>query len=563
MTAPTAPARARPWPAMVRARVGNALAALRDPQLARLMLTWGAWIAAEWAFLITVSVLAFDRGGAAAVGLTGAVRVLPAAVLGPLAATVADRLPRPRVLAAVHISWVVITIAIGWLAAVEAPLAVILVVVGLGSVAISVFKPCVNAMIPQLVSSPNQLIVATSAYSTVEGAGTILGPLLSGALLAMVDPAVVFFVLALLFSAGALAAVGIRSPFQPSRRARSTIRQTLLEPLRGFQALLGEPEPRVLFGLATMQTTMRGLLNVFVVVLALSIFEDQGQAGTLFAAIGVGGLLGAVVTLGGGGVHRSALWYAVGISLWGIPIALIGVWPNPVVAWCALAVLGLGNAIADIYGFSLLNRLIRDDVAGRAWGAFHSTSAAGVAVGSLAAPLLISLLGLSWAMGITGAVLALSPLLLWFRLRLVDAAAAASPATVELLHQVPTFAPMTGLALERLARSARTVDFVEGESVVREGDPGKLFYVVVDGQLGVTQAGRERRTLGAGEAFGEIALLKSVPRTATVTSVGSSSLLSIDGDSFVAAVTGHRIAERLAQDAAGELLRGDERLPSS
>jgi len=485
-------------------------------------------------------------------------RVLPAALLGPLAAIVSDRLPRARVLAAVHVCWVVITVATGCLAAVDAPLAAILVVVGLGSVAISVFKPCVNAMVPQLVSSPNQLIVATSAYSTVEGAGTILGPLLSGLLLATVDPAPAFFVLAVVFAAGALAAVGISSPFKPSRRAPSTTRGALLEPLRGFRALLTEPEPRVIFGLFMLQTTMRGLLNVFVVVLALSTFDDQGQAGSLFAAIGVGGLLGAVVTLGGGGVHRSALWFAVGISLWGIPTALVGAWPDPLVAWCALAVLGLGNAVADIYGISLLNRLIPDHVAGRAWGAFYCTAAAATAVGSVGAPLLIALVGLPWAMSATGVVLALSPLVMWRQLRSVDTAAAANPDVVALLHQVPTFAPMTGIAMERLARSTAGLNLLDGETVVREGDLGDRFYVVLEGRVSVSQAGRERRLLGPGDAFGEIALLKAMPRTATVMSVGASRLLLIEGESFVAAVTGHRVAEQLAQDAADDMLHGDD-----
>ena len=554
------PAARRSVPSLLRARVREAAAALRDRQLARLMLTWGAWITAEWAFLILVSVLAFDRGGAAAVGLTGAVRVLPAAVFGPLAALLSDRLPRPRVLAAVHLSWLVIALATAWLVAVDAPLAVVLIVLGLGSVAFSLFRPCVNAMIPQVVHSPSQLIVANSAISTVEAAGTVLGPVLSGVLLAVVDPVAAFLAVALIFAFGALAVVGIRTPFQPARRSPAATRRVLLEPFRGFEVLVAERGIRAVFGLFMLQTTMRGLLNVFVVVLALSSFEGgAGQTGSLFAAVGVGGLLGAVVTLGGGAVHRSALWFALGVFLWGLSVAVIGGWPEPVVAWCALAVLGLGNAVADIYGFSLLNRLIPDHVAGRAWGAFHSAAEGVIAVGSVGAPLLIALVGLSWAMGITGGLLALSPLLLLRQLRSVDASAAASPEAVRLLGQVPTFAPMTGIGLERLARSAHEVSFLDAEAVVGEGEVGELFYVVVEGELAVRQAGRERRRLGPGDAFGEIALLNAVPRTASVVSVGPSRLLSIDGDSFVAAVTGHRLAEQLAYDAAYDLLQGDKR----
>ncbi|MDQ4038398.1 MAG: MFS transporter [Actinomycetota bacterium] len=555
----TAPG-ARSLPALLRERARCAAAALRDRQLARLMLTWGAWITAEWAFLIVVSVLAFDRGGAAAVGLTGAVRLLPAAFLGPLTAMVTDRLPRPRVLAAVHLSWVLVALATAGLAAVDAPLAAVLVVVAVGSVALSIFKPCANAMIPQLVNTPSQLIVATSAYSTVEAAGTVLGPVLSGVLLVTLDPAAAFVVLAVLFALGALTAGRIQSPFQPSRRSASSARSLLLEPLLGFRVLIGEGGIRVVVGLFLLQATMRGLLNVFLVVLALSSFDSgEAQTGSLFAAVGLGGLLGAVAALGGGGVHRSALLFGLGIALWGIPVAGIGGWPNPIVAWLGLAVVGLGNAIADIYGFSLLNRLIPDHISGRAWGAFYSAGQGMIALGSLAAPILIALVGLSWAMGVTGVLLALSPLLLWRRLRSVDAAAAARPEVVELLRQVPTFAPLTGIGLEHLAKSTHELTLLDAEPVVRQDDAGELFYVVVQGQVSVSQAGLERRRLGPGDSFGEIALLKSVPRTATVTSVGPSRLLSIDGDSFVAAVTGHRVAEQLAQDAAADLLRGDQR----
>ncbi|MDQ3476365.1 MAG: cyclic nucleotide-binding domain-containing protein, partial [Actinomycetota bacterium] len=406
---------------------------------------------------------------------------------------------------------------------------------------------------------PSQLIVANSAYASVEAAGTVLGPVLAGLLLATMDPAAAFVALSVVFALGALAAVRIRSPFQPSRRSASSSRRSLLEPLRGFQTLVAEGGIRAVFVLFMLQATMRGLLNVFVVVLALSSFgSGQAHTGALFAALGVGGLLGAVAALGGGGVQRSALWFALGISLWGIPIALIGALPHPVVAWIALTVVGLGNAIADIYGFSLINRLIPDHVSGRAWGALYSAGQGLIAMGSLVAPLLIALVGLSWAMVITGALLALSPPLLWRQLRSVDAAAAARPEVVELLRRVPTFAPLTGIGLEHLARSTHELNLLDAEPVVCQGDAGELFYVVVKGQVSVSQAGRERRRLGAGDSFGEIALLNAVPRTASVVSVGSSRLLSIDGNSFVAAVTGHRIAEQLAQDATDDLLRGDE-----
>ena len=86
------------------------------------------------------------------------------------------------------------------------------------------------------------------------------------------------------------------------------------------------------------------------------------------------------------------MWLALGLCLWGLPVVVIGLWTGPTVAWFALLALGLGNALLDVFGFSLLNRLFPDHLAGRAWGALHAgAAAAAVALGSLAAPLLVVL----------------------------------------------------------------------------------------------------------------------------------------------------------------------------
>ncbi len=184
-------------------------------------------------------------------------------------------------------------------------------------------------------------------------------------------------------------------------------------------------------------------------------------------------------------------------------------------------------------------------------------------MGSAGASLLIALVGLSWAMGITGGALALAPLLLWRELRSVDAAASASPDVVKLVRTVPTLEPMTCIGLERLDRSVQEASLLDAEPAVTKGEVGDVFYVVVQGELIVCLDGRQRRKLGPGDAFGEIALLKAVPRTASVLSIGSSKLLSIDGNYFIAAVTGHRVAEKLAQDATDDLLEGDTRSSST
>lgn len=531
--------------------LGSALVALRNRELARLLGSFGSWIAADWAYLIVLSVVAYDGGGPVAVGLIGAMRVLPAAVLGPAASLLTDRLSRPRILASAHASMCLITLALAWAVAANAPLAVVLVVVGVGAALSSVFKPCVNALLPQLVRDPRELVAANSVYSTVEAAATVAGPVLAGLLLAALAPAAIFPVLGALFAAAAVVSVRIRTEFQPARAPRLAGLGVLLEPFRGFSVLTGRPGVRVAVALFIAQTCMRGLLTVFVIVFAAT--GDGGLgAGALFAAMGIGGLIGALGVLGFGGSGQSARILGVGIALWGLPVLAIGIWPQSLVAWLALAVLGVGNAIEDVHGYTLLNRMLPDHLAGRAWGAFWSVAAAALALGSLTAPLLIGWLGLQPAMMITGAVLAACPLLAWPRLRAMDTGAGPPPEYVALLRQVPALAPMPVLAIQRLALSLGEVHLSDGDLAIRQGDIGDLFYVIADGCVTVTQEGRELRRLAQGDSFGEIALLLTVARTTTVTASGPCRLLTVDGDSFVAAVTGHRGA----QQAADQTVRG-------
>jgi MFS family permease len=103
-------------------------------------------------------------------------------------------------------------------------------------------------------------------------------------------------------------------------------------------------------------------------------------------------------------------------------VLAIAAWPSPGVAWVVLAGLGLGNAIEDVAAWTVLQRQISEDRLGRALGLLHSAAEACMAVGSLAAPLLIAMLGLRGAMGLSGAALVLLVLVRWSGVRLADQA---------------------------------------------------------------------------------------------------------------------------------------------
>jgi MFS family permease len=537
---------------MARLAAANARVIAARPRLRRVLGAWGIGIAAEWALLVALSITAYTRAGAAAVGVVGAARVVPAALAAPAVSTLVDRLPRGRVLALVLLTWAAI-VALIPLALLAASLLPLYVAVAAISAASAVFRPAVNALVPQVVERPEELTAANSTYSTLEALGTLLGPLLAAALVGALPTSARYEVIAVVTALPVALVLRVSTDTKPPTRAPVTLVRRLLEPLAGFPALFASPPIRAVITVLTAQCAMRGLLNVFVVVAAVSVL-GVGQAGTgsLFAALGVGGLVGAGITVASAASRRLALPYAVGMTLWGLPVLLIALWPRALVAWLALAVLGAGNAVADVNGFTVVHRLVPDHLLGRAFGALWGCAACGVAAGSVAAAPLIHGIGLRPAMFASGLAMALLPPALWPALRHVDAQVAVDEGRVAILRGVPLFAPLTRFALEHLARRAAPVPVDAGAAVVRQGELGDLFYVVESGDLSVRVDGVERNRLATGDCFGEIALLRRVPRTASVVALAPSRLLALDGATFVAAVTGNAGAESAALALADE-----------
>ena len=379
---------------VVRLVAGNARLVAANPQLRRVLVAWGVGIAGEWAFLVVLSVTAYERGGAAAVGIVGAVRVVPAALAAPLGSTLIDRLPRARVLVAVELAWSAL-VGLVPLALLADSLVPLYLVVGVSSVVSSVFRPAVSALIPQVVERPEELTAANSLYSTLEALGTLLGPLLAGVLIQTLPTSAVYAVTAVVVALPAILVVRIRTTAKAPAREPAQLLRRLLEPLSGFSTLFGNRSVGSVVTVFVAQCVMRGLLNVYVIVAAVGVLGvGRAGAGPLFAALGVGGLLGALLALATSASRRLAAPFVVGMTMWGLPVLVAALVPKPLVAWLALMVVGVGNAVADVNGFTVMHRLIPDHRLGRAFGAFWGSAMAGVAVGSIAAAPLIDGVGL-------------------------------------------------------------------------------------------------------------------------------------------------------------------------
>jgi predicted MFS family arabinose efflux permease len=399
-----------------------------------------------------------------------------------------------------------------------------------------VFRPAQAALLPSLVTSPAELTAANVASSTIESVGTFLGPALGGLLLAVTSPAVVFGANAATFLWSALLVLGLRrhDPPRPRPAAEAGGRDGSSGVMAGIVTIVREPNLRTLVGLYAAQTLVAGALNVLVVVTAFELLDlDDAGVGLLYAAVGVGGLVGGFVALILSSRGRLARDFALGLVLFGIPLILVGGVPVAFVAVVALGVLGIGNSIVDVNALTIMQRVVPDAVLGRALGALQGLLRATLGIGALIAPGLVALVGPEWALVVTGAVLPALTLLTRPRLRAIDREASAPEAT-ELLRRVSLLASLPEPVLERLAREATPVQVAAGVPIVREGEVGDRFYVIRSGTVSILG-----RTFGPGEGFGEIALLRDVPRTATASAVTDVELVALEREQFVAAVTGH------------------------
>jgi len=535
-----------------------ALHALRDvlasPALRRLQLAWVGSILGGWAYLVALGVYAYGEGGAAAVGLVGLIRLVPAALAAPFTASLVDRFSRVGVMVASDLVRFALMMAAAATIATDGPAPLVYGLVALSTVSGTVFRPAKAALMPALVRSPSELTAANVASSALESVGTFLGPALGGLLLAVSSPEVVFAANGASFLWSAFLVLGLRRFEQPHEpRASGHTRSSGL--LSGIRTIAGEPTLRTLVGLYAAQTLVAGALNVLVVVTSFELLElDEAGVGLLYAAVGVGGLVGGFVALLLSPGGRLARDFALGLALFGLPLALIGGLPVAAVAVAGLAVIGIGNSIVDVNALTIMQRAVPDDVLGRALGALDGLLLGTLGLGAVLAPVLIDLVGVEAAFVATGALLPVLALLSRPRLRALDDATSA-PSATGVLRRVPMLAGLPEAVLERLAREAAAVPFAAGTVILREGDPGDRFYVVDSGEVAILG-----RRFGPGEAFGEIALLRDVPRTATATAVTDVELVALEREPFVAAVTGHApsaaaadalIAARLGSFSAG------------
>lgn len=295
------------------------------------------------------------------------------------------------------------------------------------------------------------------------------------------------------------------------------------------------------------------MLDLLLVVLALEVFRiGRGSVGLLSAAWGVGGVGGGVAALAL--LHRGRLaWGLVGgCSVVGASPALLGASGDLALAVGFLMVSGVGFGVIEVALLALTQRLASNDVLARVFGVNEVVYVVASAAGAACAAALVAAIGGRGALEVTAVLLPSLALVLRGPLAAYEAATSVPQRPYEVLRELPfaEFLPMA--TIENLALRWTAADFKPAEAIVREGEPGDRLYVIDSGRVAVDEHGVFRRNQSNGEYFGEIALLREIPRTATVRAVTPVSVLAIAREDFLAAIGSHPRSRHTVESVASE-----------
>lgn len=563
-------------------------AVLANRSLRRAELAFFGFNAVEFGTWTAALLYAYEATGPFSVGIVALVMLLPASFVAPAAGTAADRHDRRRVLVLGYLAFALtlgataVAMLGGW------PPAVVYATATAAAAALTLVRPTHSSILPSLARTPEELTAANGVSGMAEGAGWIVGPLVGAVVLAVASPGAVFALGAVACLGGAALVLAIR-PARPPAAATAPAREapgdltpsgvrsrdrgpgagpddasaprgaTPPEGYRrmladGFRVLARDHNARLIVAIMSARMLLIGVMDVLTVLLALELF-DTGESGAsiLNAALGTGTIVGGLVAFSLIGRRQLSVVVLAAALLWSLALGLVGAIATGTTAPLMLAVGSIGLAVIDVAGRTILQRTVADDVLARIFGLLEGLAMGALAAGSVITPFVIGLVGLQSAVIVFAAILPLVVAACWPGLRRLDRTAVIPVQELALLRLVPMLEALQLPYGEAVARNAFWVTVPAGQVVIRQGDVGDRFYVLSSGHLRVNRDGVDVRDFTQpGDAFGEIALLRGVPRTATVTAVEESVLLALDRAHFLEAVTGHPDAMAAANRVADE-----------
>jgi predicted MFS family arabinose efflux permease len=537
--------------------LGTVRAALRLPDIRRIELGYGMSVMGELAGTVSLVVYAFSAGGATLVAAYAASRTLTGVAVALVLAGVTNRLRRDRLLRWLTGVRAMLLAAAALMAALHEPSAAVVGLAAASSSLAGTYRPLQATVLSWLVRTPAELTAANAVTAVMENSGTLIGPLLAGLALAVATAPTAIALAAGILGVATLSLLRLKVPDAPTADGRSAA-HPIRDVIGGIAEFTRVAPPAGAAILVFAQTFIRGALVVLIAVLAVHVLAlGQSAVGWLNAAFGAGGLIGGVVAAVAVRVTRLGRSFIVGLLIWGLPLVVFALAPTAAMAYLALGVAGIGNAIEDTASYTLVTRLVSPRAVGSVLGALEFIVLAGLGIGSIATPLLLDAFGVRGTLGLLGGGLAALALVHAVRFMRLDRAIPAPGPEVGLLRSLAMFAPLPLAVTELLAAELEPRQFPVGAVVVREGEVGEHFYLIVDGSAAVSVRGTSRPSLARGDCFGEIALLRDVPRTATVVAEQPLRTLALGRAEFLAAVTGNSSSRAAAETLVAGRLDAD------
>jgi MFS family permease len=518
---------------------------------------FGLTEAAVW---IAMLVYAYGRGGATTAGLVAVAQLVPAAIVAPIAAGLADRRSPVLLLAGGYLLQTVGMAGTAVAIEAHAPLAAYAAAV-VAATAVTATRPAQSVLIPAVATTPDQLTAANVVVGWLDAAGIAAAGLLTGVLISLAGVGSVFAVSAGLGLVAALLTAGLHGPALhgpavpgPAPAAEPDPGAVTAEAAAGLRLAVSQPRLRLMLALLTADAVVAGALDLLFVILALTVLKrPAGWAGYLNFGFGAGAVLAATgsAVLVGRRLGRPIVAAALAFS---VALAAVALGPGVAGTVALLAVAGASHALLNVAARTLLQRSVPPQLIGRMFGVLEGLVMAGLAVGALLVPALVGLGGSRLAVLGVAAVLPLAAVAGGRAVLRLDSGTAVPVVEIALLRSLPLFAELPAPTLAGLAAALEPVSLAAGQVLIRQGDAGDAYYAIAAGELDAVQDGRPLGRFGRGEGVGEIALLHAVPRTATVLARTAATVYRLDRDHFLTAVLGHAPTRHQATQIAGTRL---------
>ena len=362
--------------------MGTVRDALQLPDMRRIELGYGLSITGELAGTVALVVYALSAGGAGLVAVYAASRTVAGMGVALVLTGITSRLRRDRLLRWSTGLRMILLAAAALLAASGQPQAAVIAAGAASSALAGTYRPLQAAVLPWLVRTPAELAASNAVTAVMENSGALAGPLLAGGLLAVAAPAAAIAAAAGVLAAAAVSLLRLTVPDTPDLPGNGAV-QVARDVASGLAEFVRMAPPGGVAILAFAQTLLRGALVVLIAVLAVHVLALGGSAvGWLTAAFGAGGAVAAAAVR----ITRLGRSFIAGMLVWGLPLAFLALRPAAALAYLALAVVGIGNAVVDVSAFTLVTRLAGPRTAGKTLGALEFVALAGLATGSILTP---------------------------------------------------------------------------------------------------------------------------------------------------------------------------------